>query len=127
MIYHTRDCIFDEQFTSALAYCENKFAGYLKLQVTDAVPDHDLPFNKVGIFPTQPDESSADGMIFYEQDDNGLLEDIHDFYVTTSPTDGTTKVELHVKYFGEDNLTWVEYQDFYKAHPEAVTSFFSTL
>jgi hypothetical protein len=33
---------------------ENKFSGYLKLQVTDAEPDRDLPFEQVGVYPNQP-------------------------------------------------------------------------
>jgi hypothetical protein len=126
-IYHTRDCVFDEQFTSTLPYSESKFSGYLKVQVTDAEPDHDLPFERAGIYPSQPDECSTDGMIFYEQDDNGLLEDIHDYQVTTNPTDVNTKVELQVRYFGEDNPAWVDYNEFYKIHPEAVISFFHRL
>jgi hypothetical protein len=38
-IYHTRDCIFDENFNSTLAYGDNKFLGNLKMMVTDGQPD----------------------------------------------------------------------------------------
>jgi hypothetical protein len=46
-IYHTRDCYFDENYESTLAYKENKFSGYMHLHITKPFPDMDLPFHRV--------------------------------------------------------------------------------
>jgi hypothetical protein len=59
-------------------------------------------------------------MVFYER----LLEEICDYYVTNDENNGIPRVELHVKYVGDENLVWVGYEFFYILHPEAVISFF---
>jgi hypothetical protein len=64
-IYHTRDCYFDENYESTLAYKENKFSGYMHLHVTEPFRDTDLPFHRVG-YPKkheqqQPDDENTDG------------------------------------------------------------------
>jgi hypothetical protein len=123
-IYHTRDCIFDENFNSTLAYGDNKFSGYLKMMVTEGQPNFDIPFYQVGLFSNnQRDDSSFDGMVIYEHDDDGILVEIVDYYHTRS-TDGTSKLLLQVEYLYEQNFAYVDYKEFYHKHPEAVLTFF---
>jgi hypothetical protein len=123
-IYHTRDCIFDENFNSTLAYGDNKFSGYLKMMITDGQPDFDLPFYQVGLFSNnQRDDSSFDGMVIYEHDEDGILEEIIDYNLTTLP-DGTDQLILQVQYLYEQHTAFVEYREFYNKHPEAVIAFF---
>jgi hypothetical protein len=122
-IYHTRDCIFDENFNSTLAYGDNKFSGYLKMMVTDGQQDFDLPFYQVGLFSNkQRDDSSFDGMVIYEHDEDGILVEIVDYYHTRS-TDGTSQLLLQVEYLYEQNFAYVDYKEFYHKHPEAVIAF----
>jgi hypothetical protein len=99
-------------------FCQ--YAPSLKMQVRDDEPDFGLPHHQVGIFTN--DDSSIDGMVFYEHDRDSILKEIHDYY--TQWLDGEEKVRLLVQYLGEDANAWVDYNEFYEMHPEAVIDFY---
>jgi hypothetical protein len=110
--------------TQHLHTATTKISGYLKMMVTDGQQDFDLPFYQVGLFlNNQRDDSSFDGMVKYEHDDDGILEEIVD-YIHTSLTNGTSQLLLQVQYLYEQNCAFVDYKEFYHKHPEAVIAFF---
>jgi hypothetical protein len=92
------------------------------MMVTDGQPDFDLPFYQVGS-NNQRDDSSFDGMVIYEHDEDRILEEIMDYIHTTLP-DGTSQLILQVQYLYEQTSAFVDYKDFYHKHPEAVIAFF---
>jgi hypothetical protein len=80
-IHKTRDCIFEEDFTSTLAYTENQFSGYLRMLNTDAEPDYGVPFHEVVIFASE--DINMDGLFFHVPDENGILEEIRDWHMSS--------------------------------------------
>jgi hypothetical protein len=121
-IHNSRDVVFDERFSSTLAYTPNRFSCYLKILKTNAEPDYGLPFHQVRIFPEE--HPSDDVYSFPQSDDEGTLEEIRNWRRTF--IDGKERVLLLVRHKDETRFNWVDYAEFWVKHPKAVEDFFAT-